>query len=214
MEVRRTPDSSGEKPTHHRSLLIDSYSDFIDFANKHFTLSKYIIKDDRDIFYRIEKMMLWIIAFSIVVLLTLHLMPRWLSITIAILLVQRVIEFVVVYSRNFIFNRGRIFTHFRDPQRQGQWLIMMFTLNIVQVVIIFSIWYRLIGLINPEAFIGDLSILNSVYFSVITFLTVGYGDIIPLSTLAKTLVLFQSALTFYTLVIVVNGLISIHFRRK
>jgi len=46
----------------------------------------------------------------------------------------------------------------------------------------------------------------------ITFITVGYGDIIPLSALAKSIVMLQVALTFYTLVIVVNGLISIHFR--
>lgn len=202
-----------EKPIRHRSILVRNYRNFIDFANKHFTLSKYIIKGDKDIFYRIERMMLVILAISIIVLFTLHLMPQWLAILLAVLFAQRVFEFIIVYSRNFIFHRGRVFTDFKDPQQQGEWLIMTFSLNILQVVLVFSIWYRLIALINPGAFLGDMSILNSVYFSVVTFLTVGYGDIIAISTLPKILVIIQTVLTFYTLVIVVNGLISIHFRK-
>jgi hypothetical protein len=202
-----------EKPTRHRSILVTRYGNFIEFANRYLTLSKYFIKGDKDVFYRIERMMLGIMLFSIFVLLTLHLMPEWLAITLAILFTQRVFEFVIVYSRNFIFNRGRVFTDFKDASQQGQWLIMTFSLNILQVVLVFSIWYRLIALLDPSAFLGDMSTLNSLYFSVVTFLTVGYGDIIPLSALAKILVLIQTALTFYTLVIVVNGLISIHFRK-
>ncbi|MFH0838381.1 MAG: ion channel [Patescibacteria group bacterium] len=203
-----------ENHSRHRSLLVNRFRDSIEFANRYFTLSRYLIRGDQDVFYRIEKMMLWIMAGSTAVLLTIHLMPKWLAVGLAILLVQRVIEFVVVYSRNFIFGRGRVFTDFKDAQQQGEWLIMMFSLNIVQMIIIFSIWYRLISLLNPEAFLEKLTVLNSLYFTVVTFLTVGYGDITPLSPLAKILVLIQVILTFYTLVIVVNGLISIHFRKK
>lgn len=194
-------------------MLVDSYRECIEYANRHFTLSKYLIRGDHDVFYRIEKMMLWVMLFCMTILLTIHLMPRWLAISIAVILFQRIVEFIVVYSRNFIFGLGRIFTDFRDAQRQGEWLIMMFSLNIIQVIIVFSIWYRLIALINPGAFFGEMTVLNSVYFSVVTFLTVGYGDILPISSLAKILVLMQNVLTFYTLVIVVNGLISIHFRK-
>lgn len=202
-----------ENPIRHKSFLITHYQNFIDFANKHFTLAKYLIRDDKDIFYRIEKMLMVILIISIVVLCTLHLMPEWLAIVFAILFAQRVFEFFIVYSRNFIFHRGRVFTDFKDPQQQGEWLIMTFSLNIFQVVIIFSIWYRLIALLNEGAFLGDMTIYNSIYFSVITFMTVGYGDFVPLTNLAKTFVLLQNALTFYTLVIVVNGLISVHYRK-
>lgn len=203
-----------QNPQTHRSILVDGLSSAVDFANKHFTLSKYLIRGDRDVFYRIEKMNLWAMAICVAMLMTLHYMPRWLAITLAIILAQRVFEFVIVYSRNFIFGRGRVFTDFKDPQKQGEWLIMMFSLNIAQLIVIYSIWYRLLSLTDPSAFIGKLTVLNSVYFTVVTFLTVGYGDISPVSALAKILVMTQGALTFYTLVIVINGLISIHFRKR
>lgn len=203
-----------EKPPLHKSFLITSYRDFIDFASKHLTLSRYLIRNDKDVFYKIEKMMLVILIFSIAVLCSLHLMPVWLQITLAALFIQRVFEFFIVYSRNFIFHRGRIFTDFKDPSQQGEWLIMTVSLNLIQLIVIFSIWYRLLGLLNSGAFLGEMTILNSVYFSIMTFLTVGFGDIVPLSSLAKALVICQTALTFYTLVIVVNGLISIHFRNR
>lgn len=203
-----------EQPTTHKSILITSYRDFIDFANRYFTLSKYLIRNDKDVFYKIEKMMLSILMISIIVLCTLHLMPEWLAIVLSILLVQRVFEFFIVYSRNFIFNRGRIFTDFKDPKQLGEWLIMTVSLNLIQLIVIFSIWYRMIGLLDSGAFVGEMTILNSVYFSIVTFLTVGFGDIVPISSLAKVLVIVQTGLTFYTLVIVVNGLISIHFRNR
>ena len=203
-----------ETPVRHKSILINGYRDFIDFANKYMTLSKYIIKGDRDVFYRIEKMMLIILLLSVVALCTLHLMPQWLAVTLAVIFSQRVLEYVIVYSRNFIFHRGRIFTDFGDPTQQGEWLIMTVSLNLFQLIVVFSIWYRLLGLLNEKAFLGSMTILNSVYFSIMTFLTVGFGDIVPLSDAAKWLVILQTALTFFTLVIVVNGLISIHFRNK
>ena len=203
-----------EHPPRNRSILVSRYRDLTDFANRYLTLSKYLIRGDRDVFYRIEKMMLVILLFSVAVLCTLHLMPPWLAVVLAVLLSQRVLEYVIVYSRNFIFHRGRVFTDFKDPTQQGEWLIMTITLNITQLVVVFSVWYRLLGLLSKEAFLGDMTILNSVYFSIMTFLTVGFGDIVPLSDLAKGLVILQTALTFFTLVIVVNGLISIHFRNR
>ncbi len=204
-----------DKPVRNKSILVEGFSNLIEAANKHFTLSKWFIgKDEKEVFYQIEKMMLLIMVLSIAALLTLHLMPKWLVSLICILLIQRVIEFLVVYSRNFIFGRGRIFTDFRDPGQRGEWLIMMFSVNVLQIAIIFSIWYRSISLLNQAAFSQALTVLDSFYFSIVTSLTVGYGDIIPLCALSKTLVMIQSALTFYTLVIVINGLISIHFIKR
>ena len=197
-----------------RGVIVDYFNRIIEFGNKWCTLSNLLFRSSEHIFRKLEGMMLVITIICIVLLFCIHKFPWWLGLLIAILLIQRVIEFIIVYSRNFIFNRGRIFSEFKDPIRRGQWLISMFSFNIIQVILIFAIWYRLLSFWDPSAFSYTLNIIDSLYFSVVTLLTVGYGDIIPISNLAKGLVILQLILTFYTVVIVINGVISIHFRRS
>lgn len=154
-------------------------------------------------------MMIAMVLVCAAILLFIHCFPFWLGIGVSILLVQRLAEYLIVYSRNFVLNRGRIFSH-ADKLQRGQWLIIMFFMNLVQINIIFAIWYRFLSFNIAGAFSKSLSILDSFYFSVVTFFTIGYGDIVPLVPLAKILAVVQGITAFYTFVIVVNGLISIH----
>jgi len=130
---------------------------------------------------------------------------------LAILLIQRVAEFFFIYSRHFIFNEGIIFSQFGSANELGRWLIVMFGLSLAQVTLVFAIWYQLVSWLDGAAFSQPLDILGSLYFSLVTFLTIGYGDVVPVSDLARLLVIAQGLLTFYTLVIVINGMITIHF---
>ena len=205
-----------QKHEHHErtSYLTYAFSRFVKWGNNWLTLSHWLFKEGAHIFRKIEIMMLIITAICIGLLFSIHILPHWLGLTISIILVQRIVEFAIVYARNFIHNKGRIFTHFENPTRRGEWLLLMFMFNITQIVFIFALWYRFISLNNPNAFSVPLGILDSLYFSAVTFLTIGFGDIVPLGTMPKLLVLFQGMLTFYILVVVINGLISIHFNRR
>jgi len=198
---------------HQKSIIVSFFSRIIEFGNDWLTLSQIFFRSSRNVFRNLEIMMLAITVICVGILFYIHQFPYWVGLAVSILLIQRVIEFLVVYSRNFIFHRGRIFSHYEDPSERSQWLILMFILNIIQLILIFAIWYRFITFVDPSTFSQTLSVVDSLYFSIVTFLTVGYGDIIPLTGLAKGLVIFQGILTFYTLVIVINGLISIHFRK-
>jgi hypothetical protein len=203
-------DTQSEK----EGVIVDHFVRMVEFGNRWFTLSSLIFRSQAGIFHKLEKMMLIITLLCAVLLLTIHLLPYIAAVVICALLAQRVIEFLIVYSRNFILGRGRIFSEFTDTERRGQWLILMFTFNIAQIALIFAIWYRTLSLWAPYSFSRPLDILDSLYFSVITFLTVGYGDITPVSGFAKGLVMLQLILTFYTLVVVINGVISIHFKKS
>jgi hypothetical protein len=196
-----------------QSILINVFSRAVEFGNKWLTLSSYIFKDDDNVFHKLEGMMFVATIICIELWLWVDNLPIVIAFIIAILLVQRVIEFVIVYCRNFIFNRGRIFTHFHNPKKRGEWLITMFAMNITQMIFVFAYWFQLISIVYPDSFTRPIGALDSLYFSLTNFVTTG-GNVYPVSDLAKIVTMLQGALTFFTLVIVINGLISIHFKEN
>ena len=169
-----------DQQSYRKSIILRLSSRFIEFANRHFTLAKWLFGSNKIIFFELEIMMVAIIAVCVGLLFFVDLLPIKLAIIIAILLFQRVFEFVIVYSRNFILHRGRIFSDFPDPQEQGEWLLMMFFMNIIQLVLVFAIWYRVLSLAVPGAFTKTLGTLDSLYFSTVTFLTIGSYIVFPL----------------------------------
>lgn len=55
----------------------------------------------------------------------------------------------------------------------------------------YALLYRILVYINPQAFFGIYqgdTIIDFLYFSVITFTTTGHGDIYPLTSLGRFLV--------------------------
>lgn len=198
-----------------KSFIVAGFSRFIEWGNEWLTLAHWLFKEnDPDIFRKLEVTMVLMIAICFGMLLSIDKMPLITGTVVCILLIQRVVEFVIVYSRNFILDRGRIFSDYHDEIERSQWLLIMFSLNIAQVIVVFATWYHFIGSLYPDAFSQPMGILNSLYFSVVTFVTVGFGDIAPVSPIAKILVMGQNAVTFYTLVVVVNGIVTLHFRDK
>lgn len=77
--------------------------------------------------------------------------------------------------------------------------------------IAFSFIFATIYGVNPEAFTsvidGGLGEFN--YFSFVTMTTVGYGDITPVTNLARTVVVFQTIMGQIFLVVVVARVVSL-----
>jgi len=158
--------------------------------------------------------MVVLIAVSIGVLIGLEYMPFGLALVCCILLSQRILEYVVVYSRNFIFHRGRVFTHFTDASMLGQWVILVFFLNVMEIVVVFAVWYRFFFLFFDRAFSPAITVLDSIYLSMTTFAMVSFGDIVPTAYFTKTFVMIESMLILYTIIVVINGLIAVHFESR
>jgi hypothetical protein len=199
-----------EKP-HYHSFIVHSFTRMIDWGDDWLVVSHWFFRKDGDIFRKIEILMLVMALFCFALMLSIPWIPALLYPLLIAFFVQRILEFVIVYSRNFILKRGRVFSHFHSEQARGVWLIIMFCLNVTQIVMVFGMWYHVLTLMDPGSFTKVMGTLDSLYFSAVTFLTIGFGDIAPLSVLAKLSVILQGALTFFVVVIVVNGLISTHF---
>jgi hypothetical protein len=65
------------------------------------------------------------------------------------------------------------------------------------VIYEYAISYTLLSRLDAQAFnIGRLTLFDAIYFSLSTAATVGFGDIVPRSTLARVFVMAEILLTF------------------
>ena len=90
--------------------------------------------------------------------------------------------------------------------------ILLLLGTIISIIIIsFAIDYLCISEIYPEAFSGipyNQSLLfkffNLLYFSIVTFTTVGFGDITPVIPAAKLITVFEMMSAFVVIVFVIS----------
>lgn len=82
------------------------------------------------------------------------------------------------------------------------------------VVISFASFFYAISVLYPSSFSSKLTILDSIYFSIITATTVGYGDISPISNLAKLFVMFEILFGMLYILFVVSMFLSVFIKRQ
>jgi hypothetical protein len=73
----------------------------------------------------------------------------------------------------------------------------------------FALAYTFLSSFDPKAFnVGELSIFSGTYFSIATAATVGYGDIVPLSVTARSLVMVEIVVSLLYAVLLFSVLAS------
>lgn len=89
-------------------------------------------------------------------------------------------------------------------------------LSIVLIILSFGLDYFCLYQINPEAFSGDVesstlvgSFLTFLYFSVTTFTTAGFGDIVPNSLSARIFVMMELFIAFFFTILVIANIAQI-----
>jgi len=81
-------------------------------------------------------------------------------------------------------------------------------------LIIFAIVYFEMSLYTPGSFSSRLSRLDSLYFTVTTFTTVGFGDITPITKTARSIVTVQMTIDIVALGLVAKTLLGAVGRTK
>lgn len=76
--------------------------------------------------------------------------------------------------------------------------------------VLFARLYEIVYLFNPTAFSLNepMTSFSFVYFSFVTLITIGYGDIVPVSVGARSLSIFEGILGQLYLVILISALVS------
>jgi hypothetical protein len=76
-------------------------------------------------------------------------------------------------------------------------------------VLSFSAIYYWMSKVNPISFSEPLSVLDSIYFSVVTTTTTGYGDILPKSDCAKVICIGEMLFGFCFIIIVLQTMMTL-----
>lgn len=111
-----------------------------------------------------------------------------------------------VYSLVIVLVMLRIIQGFKDEMAYVSNpfdFVTVELVNFLQVIAHFGFAFSFLEKAVPGSFSDSLSIFNGVYFSMVTIVTLGYGDIHPVATYAKVLTMFEVAAGLWFIVTVV-----------
>ena len=80
---------------------------------------------------------------------------------------------------------------------------------LVQFICLFAGTYLLISHLDADAFTEPLTHSSALYFTIVTFGTVGFGDITPHSDLARLLVSAQIIIDFVFIAAIIRALVAV-----
>jgi voltage-gated potassium channel len=79
---------------------------------------------------------------------------------------------------------------------------------IVVFVVLFAAAYTVVAQAQPTSFTEDMTHNDALYFTVTVFATVGFGDIAPVSTVARVVVTIQMIADLLLFGLVARALLS------
>ena len=144
------------------------------------------------------------VAFYLLIKLTKTNLVDMLGSVATLIFVILAFSFMIIFNYVlFAFERIAEATSKKTPAILA---IIYIALSAIAVVILFSLIYMTIYNMIPNSFTGSIGddcisqAISFLYFSVVTFTTVGYGDILAVSNLARLIVIVEM---LYTIIIVV-----------
>lgn len=108
-----------------------------------------------------------------------------------------------------------------EESHQLNHVLTLFGVLIILIVLSFSADYQALYILNSENFKFEtipnnsffLQFFEFLYFSFITFSSVGYGDIVPISIAGKLIVILEVFLSFFVLVFGIANINRVHVNK-
>jgi len=151
---------------------------------------------------------LWHLLWLIISYYYAYINSFYLSIAITIVVFISVLHLTF---HDFIKSDGKIRIFERQEYKIS---ITSFIIELLIILLTFSSLYYSINLMFPGSFSKKLSIFESIYFSVISAFTVGYGDIIPKYFLTRTITITEVLVVFIYIVVFLGILINVWIEKK
>lgn len=128
--------------------------------------------------------------------------------------------FKTLYFTFFTFRQVNKSIHLCQSFRQ---LLSVFGILIVLIVFSFAADYTCLNAANNSSFRGLetasgsgylVNLFEFTYYSVVTFVSVGYGDIVPRSTPAKLISMIEIGQSFVMIIFGLSNINNIHIKTK
>lgn len=143
--------------------------------------------------------------------------PKWLRVLISLIILSAIASivisiltgvtfsaiFAVLYIAYFILIGARIVGTFTAHELNGSEMIMAAFSGFILLAVLGALLFMAMGNGGFSGELGDGTFSDYLYFSFVTLLTIGYGEIVPSSEEARKLVILLGlAGNFYTVFIV------------
>jgi voltage-gated potassium channel len=119
-------------------------------------------------------------------------------------------SFAIMFYTIFIFTAFEYIAYVSAKKDNSVSAILKICGSIIVTIVFFAILYQYIYKIDSTSFKGDVGntlvsqFISFVYFSVITFATIGYGDICPSSIVARIVVIMEVIYQFIVIILVIS----------
>ncbi len=118
------------------------------------------------------------------------------------------VGYVVLHLFGFILRAPRVNTE----------VLCTAVANYLMLGLLWSFMFTLVAGLNPEAFVVTYSTTsghvmkgaNSMYFSFATLCTIGYGDIVPVSTTARMLAILEAVAGMFYMTMLIARLVALY----
>jgi len=176
------------------------YQKFTNWRKKTY-LKKYTEKDaETKVLCLIEKLVIFSLFIALLGVIYLgilnHLNIDYFSIPAIIFLITFILISIVRICDILVYQFYVIFVapSMGDPLRGPERMIILLIINYFEIIFWFAFFYRIIYNLFDNVFVGS-SLINSIngslYFSVVTMTTLGYGDVTPSHWFSMFLICIQ-----------------------
>lgn len=124
---------------------------------------------------------------------------RWMEIADNLFAILTLLVFVLLMMHRFLTNRSTLINRIAIAVT----LYLLFGLMWAKV-------YQIIFLLDSSAFTIEhrMTPFTFIYFSFVTLLTIGYGDIVPISVYARSFAILEGVIGQLYMVIMISSLVS------
>ncbi|MBI2501217.1 MAG: two pore domain potassium channel family protein [Deltaproteobacteria bacterium] len=119
----------------------------------------------------------------------------------------RILQVISINAMSLLFGLRLLSPEVPDRERM-RWHFIAIFFSVLDILFLYGFFYHFFNRLYGVLSVSPDSFFDHLYFAMITLMTVGYGDIVPLSALGKFLAISETFVGVFVFVFLVNSAVS------